>query len=78
MRIVPVFPVALIVIGSLGVAKHFGLIPAGMLPLIGWLLLIALGVALFFRRPRRFRGDGPARRDSGSTGAPQPPRSGLV
>ena len=48
-----IFPIALIVIGSLGVAKHLGLIPIGMLHLIGPLLLIALGVALLFRRPRR-------------------------
>jgi len=48
-----IFPVALIVIGSLGVARHLGLIPIGMLHLIGPLLLIALGVALLFRRPRR-------------------------
>jgi hypothetical protein len=52
-----IFPIALIVIGSLGVAKHFGLIPIGMLHLGGPLLLIALGVALLLRRPRRCRGD---------------------
>ena len=47
-----IFPVALIVIGLLGVAKHFGLIPIGMFHLIGPLLLIALGVALLVRRRR--------------------------
>lgn len=47
-----IFPIALIVIGSLGVAKHFGLIPIGMLHLVGPLLLIALGAALLLRRPR--------------------------
>ena len=48
-----IFPIALIVIGALGVAKYLGLIPVGMFHLIGPVLLIALGVALFFRRPRR-------------------------
>ena len=48
-----IFPVALIVIGSLGLAKYLDLIPADMWPLIGPLLLIALGVALLFRRSRR-------------------------
>ena len=43
-----IFPIALIVIGLLGVAKYLGLIPVGMFHLIGPLLLIALGVALFF------------------------------
>ncbi len=52
-----IFPIALIVVGSIGLAKHLGLIPAGMLHLLGPLLLIALGVALLFRRPRRCRGD---------------------
>ena len=73
-----IFPVALIVIGSLGVAKHLGLIPIGMFHLIGPLLLIALGVALFFRRPRRCRGDWHTRSDGGSKSAPQPPSTGLV
>ena len=50
---VRIFPIALIVIGSLGVAKYLGLIPIGMFHLVGPVLLIALGVALFFRRPRR-------------------------
>jgi uncharacterized membrane protein len=50
---VRIFPIALIVIGALGVAKYLGLIPVGMFHLIGPVLLIALGVALFFRRPRR-------------------------
>jgi len=48
-----IFPIALIVIGALGVAKYLGWIPAGMYHLIGPVLLIALGVALFFRRPHR-------------------------
>ena len=46
----------IIVIGTLGVAKHFGLIPIGMFHLIGPVLLIALGVALLFRRGRRCPG----------------------
>ena len=48
-----IFPIVLIVIGSLGLARHLGLIPIGMLHLIGPVLLIALGVVLLFRRPRR-------------------------
>lgn len=52
-----IFPIALIVIGSLGLAKHLGLIPVGAFHVIGPLLLIALGVALLFRRPRRCRGE---------------------
>jgi len=58
---VRLFPIALIVIGSLGLARHLGLIPIGMFHLIGPLLLIALGVALLVRRPRRCRGDWRAR-----------------
>lgn len=73
-----IFPIALIVIGSLGVAKHFGLIPVGMLHLVGPLLLIALGVALLMRRPRRCRGDGRARNGGVSNSAPQPPSAGLA
>ncbi len=73
-----IFPIALIVIGSLGLAKYFGLIPIGSFHVIGPLLLIALGVALIFRRPRLCRGDWCARRGSGSTGAPQPPSAGRV
>ena len=73
-----IFPFALIVIGSLGVANYLGLIPVGMFHLIGPLLLIALGVALFFRRPRLRCGDWRARDGTGSTGAPQPPPAGLV
>ena len=68
-----IFPIALIVIGSLGITKYLGLIPSGMLHLIGPLLLIALGVALLFRRPRRCRGDWRARSGGGGTSAPQPP-----
>ena len=73
-----IFPLALIVIGSLGVAKYLGLIPASMFHLIGPLLLIALGVALLFRRPRRCRGDWRARNDGGRTSAPQAPFTGKV
>jgi uncharacterized membrane protein len=75
---VRIFPIALIVIGSLGVAKYLGLIPIGMFHLIGPILLIALGVALLFRRRRRCRGDWSARSGGGSTTAPQPPSGGLV
>jgi hypothetical protein len=50
-----IFPIALIVIGALGLARYLGLIPVGMFHLIGPLLLIALGVALLFRRPHRCR-----------------------
>lgn len=73
-----VFPVALIVIGSLGVAKYLGLIPVGMFHLIGPLLLIVLGVALLLRRPHRCRGNRRARNGGGSTAAPQPPSAGLT
>ena len=75
MRIVPV---ALIVIGLLGVAKYLGFIPVGMFHIIGPLLLIALGVALLFRRPRGCRSNWRARSDGGSTSAPQPPSAGPV
>ncbi|MEO8311883.1 MAG: hypothetical protein ABI520_11970 [Caldimonas sp.] len=65
-----IFPIALIVIGALGVARHLGLIPVGMFHLIGPLLLIALGVALLFRRPHRcgndWRGRDLASRTDGS------------
>ena len=47
-----IFPIALILIGLLGVAKYLGLIPVGIFPVIGPILLIALGVALLFRRRR--------------------------
>ena len=73
-----IFPVALILIGSIGVAKYFGLIPIGMFHLIGPLLLIALGLALLLRRQRRCRSDGRARLGGGSTDTPQPPAPGLV
>ena len=73
-----IFPLALIVIGLLGVAKYFGLVPVGMFHLIGPILLIALGVALLFRRPHRCRGDWRARSDGGSPSAPQPPSSRPV
>ena len=72
-----IFPVALIVIGSLGVARHFGLIPIGMLHLVGPLLLIALGAALLLRRPRHCRGDWRARH-GGVNSAPQPPSAGQA
>ena len=52
-----IFPIALIVIGSLGVAKHLGFIPVGMFHLIGPLLLIALGAALLLRRRRHCGND---------------------
>lgn len=52
-----IFPIALIVVGSLGLAKHLGWLPVGAFHLIGPLLLIALGVALMFRRPHRCRGE---------------------
>ena len=73
-----IFPIALIVIGSLGVANHLGLIPIGMFHLIGPLLLIALGVALLFRRPGRCRSHWRARNGDGGTNTPQPPSPGLV
>ena len=72
-----IFPIALIVIGSLGLAKYLGIIPIGMFHLIGPLLLIALGVALLFRRPRACRGDCRARHGGGGAGAPQPPSAGA-
>lgn len=72
-----IFPIALIVIGSLGIARYLGLIPAGMFQLIGPLLLIALGAALLFRRPRRCRGDWRVR-SGGGTGGAQPPSAGPV
>jgi hypothetical protein len=73
-----IFPIALIVIGSLGVAKYYGLIPIGMFHLIGPLLLIALGVALLFRRPRHCSSDWRARNGRGGTNAPEPPSAGPV
>jgi uncharacterized membrane protein len=75
-QIMRIFPVALIVIGSLGVAKHFGLIPVGMLHLIGPVLLIALGVALLLRNPRRCRGDWRARKGGDANSALPPPSAG--
>ncbi len=66
-----IFPIALITIGSLGVANHLGLIPIGMFHLIGPLLLIALGVALLFRRPRRCRNDWRTRHGGDSTSTPR-------
>ena len=48
-----IFPIALIVIGVIGVARTLGLIPVGMVHLIGPLLLVALGVALLLRRRHR-------------------------
>ena len=65
-----IFPIALIVIGLFGVAKYLGLIPIGMFHLIGPLLLIALGIALFFHRPRRCGGNWRVRSGAGSTSAP--------
>jgi hypothetical protein len=77
-HIVRIFPIALIVVGSLGVAKHLGLIPIGMFHLIGPLLLIALGAALLFRRPRPCRSDWRTRNGGGSADAPQAPPAGMV
>lgn len=68
------FPIALIVVGSLFLAKHLGLIPVGMFHVIGPVLLIALGVALLFRRPRRCGGRSRFDRDIGT--APVSPTSG--
>ena len=67
-----IFPVALIVIGALGVARHLGLIPVGMFHLIGPLLLIALGVALLFRRSHSCRSDWRARDVVSRTDATRP------
>jgi uncharacterized membrane protein len=75
---VRIFPIALIVVGALGLAKHLGLIPVGMFHLIGPLLLIALGVALLFRRPRRCRNDWRAHGGGSSVNAPQPPSAGPM
>lgn len=72
-----IFPIALIVVGALGVAKYLGLIPIGMFHLVGPLLLIALGLALLFRRPRHCRGVWRARGAAGGTSTPQPPSTGL-
>jgi hypothetical protein len=73
-----IFPMALIVFGTLGVAKHLGFIPIGMFHLIGPLLLIAIGVALLLRHPHRCRNDWRARNGGDSTNTPQPPSPGLV
>jgi hypothetical protein len=73
-----IFPIALIIIGSLGLARYYGLIPIGMFHVIGPLLLIALGVALLLRRPRSCGGHWRARDGGGSTGAPQPPSAGRT
>ena len=72
-----IFPVALIVLGSLGVAKYLGLIPNGMVHLIGPLLLIAVGVALLFRRQRHCRSDWRGRNGGASASTPQPPSAGA-
>ena len=68
-----ILPIALIVIGSLGIAKYLGLIPTGMFHLIGPLLLMAPGVVLLFRRPRYCRSDRSNRDGGGNTGTPPPP-----
>ena len=70
-----IFPVALIVIGLLGVAKYLGLIPIWMFHPIGPLLLIALGIVLLFRLPRGCRSNW--RAHSGNKSAP-PSSDGLV
>ena len=49
MRIIPI---ALIVIGVLGVLKHYGFIDPAILHLIWPLLLIGIGVAMLLRGPR--------------------------
>ncbi|MEZ5606443.1 MAG: hypothetical protein R3E52_04810 [Burkholderiaceae bacterium] len=68
-----ILPVAFIVIGALGVAKFYGLIPVGAFPLIGPLLLIALGVALLFRRSHHCHG----RRRLNRSDTPQPSTAAL-
>jgi len=73
-----IFPIALIVIGSLGVAKYLGLIPVGMFHLIGPLLLIAFGVALLVRRPHRCHGGRHARSGGGVAPAAQPPSASQM
>jgi hypothetical protein len=73
-----IFPIALIIIGSLGLAKYFGLVPIGMFHLIGPFLLVALGVALLFRRPRHCRGYWRVRNSGGGTSTPQPPSAGAA
>ena len=73
-----VFPIGLIVIGSLGIAKYLGLIPIGMFHLIGPLLLIALGVALLLRRPRHCHGDWRDRNGGGGASTPQPPAARVA
>ena len=72
-----IFPIALITIGSLGVAKHLGFIPVGMFHLIGPLLLIALGVALLLRRSRHCRNDWRGH-PGGGANTPQPPSAGML
>lgn len=75
-----IFPIALIVIGLLGLAKYLGLIPVGMFPLIGPVLLIALGVALLLRRPRHHHCRSGWRRRHGAGGGNDalPPSAGAV
>ena len=72
-----IFPIALIVIGALGVARYLGLIPAGMSHVIGPILLIALGVALLLRRPRYCRGDWHERGGAGKSSDAKSPRTGA-
>ena len=72
-----IFPIALIVIGSLGLAKHLGLIPIGMFHLIGPVLLIALGLALLLRRSRSCRGGWRHSQRTGGHDAPTPPSANL-
>ncbi|MDE2398049.1 MAG: hypothetical protein KGM91_21650 [Burkholderiales bacterium] len=69
-----IFPVALIVVGAVGVARYFGLIPLATLHLVGPIFLIALGLALLWRRPRRACGAGRRCGSSGNdSGTVQPP-----
>jgi hypothetical protein len=49
-----------------------------MFHLIGPLLLIALGVALLLRRPRRCHGQGWDRHHGGRSDAPPPPSAGMA
>ena len=47
-----IFPALLIVIGLFGLGRYFGLIPHDAVHVLGPALLIAVGIALLFRRPR--------------------------
>ena len=47
-----IFPLVLIVIGVLGLLKHYGLIDPALVHLFWPLLLIGIGVAMLARGPR--------------------------